>query len=482
MSDSENNAIDAASSLRQLRLLVAIASYGEKNVTFLNQIIARYQRMAMKVDVVVLSEAPKDLGPAVKVLVGLPSKNPWSLPFAHKKIFAQNVDKYDLFAYSEDDIEITEANLNAFLRVTAELNKNEIAGFQLYEVDESGRVTLPGVHGPFHWKPDSVRQRGAYVFAEFSNEHSASYVLTQAQLKRAIASGGFLREPYEGRYDMLCTAGTDPYTSCGFRKVLCISEIESFLLHHLPDRYAGKLGLSMEMFKEQIQILQRIQRGLHPATTLCETQSQMPRLRWSKSHYEAPCEEVLSMVPAGAKRILSVGCGWGAAEVRLQRHGAAITAVPLESVTAGVVARRGLEVVCGTLAQCLAQLGARTFDCILITNLLHLQPDPGRFLDQWSKFVGKSGTLVVSGPNFNHISDLIKRIVGINGYRKLHRFHQSGVSMCGPGTVARHLTNSGFNVTRMRWFDHAVLGRQLPRTQMSLGGITAKYWVLRARG
>jgi hypothetical protein len=119
-------------------------------------------------------------------------------------------------------------------------------------VDRLGRISLPGVHGPFHWRPESVRRRGAHLVAEFTNEHSACYLLTKAQLKRAIASGGFLREPYDGQYDMLCSAATDPYTSCGFRKVLGISAIEDFLVHHLPNHYAGKLGLSLEMFKEQI--------------------------------------------------------------------------------------------------------------------------------------------------------------------------------------------------------------------------------------
>ena len=93
---------------RRLRVLVAICSYGEKNLQFLKQIIQTYQRMPMAVDIVVLSEAPKDLGLNVKVVVGLPSKDPWSLPFGHKGIFAENVERYDLFIYSEDDIQISE--------------------------------------------------------------------------------------------------------------------------------------------------------------------------------------------------------------------------------------------------------------------------------------------------------------------------------------------------------------------------------------
>ena len=99
--------------------------------------------MTMEVDVIVVSEAPKDLGPEVKVIVGLPSPNPWSLPFAHKAVFAQNVDRYDLFIYSEDDMYVTEENIQAFLRATPQLEPREIAGYLRYEIGQSGVWSLP---------------------------------------------------------------------------------------------------------------------------------------------------------------------------------------------------------------------------------------------------------------------------------------------------------------------------------------------------
>src|SRR4051812_26340423 len=144
------------------------------------------------IDVVVFSEAAKELGGAGRLVVGLPTNNPWSLGFAHKKIFAENIEQYDLFIYSEDDIEISGAHIRAFLEVTPALQSDEIAGFLLYEKDERGISCLPNVHGPFHWRPESVRRRGDCTVAEFTNEHSAFYLLTRDQLRRAIASGGYL--------------------------------------------------------------------------------------------------------------------------------------------------------------------------------------------------------------------------------------------------------------------------------------------------
>src|SRR5687767_12528184 len=70
--------------LSSLRILVAIAGYGEKNRRFLEQTIRTYRSLPFETNVVVLSEAPKDLGADVEVVVGLPTRDPWSLGFAHK--------------------------------------------------------------------------------------------------------------------------------------------------------------------------------------------------------------------------------------------------------------------------------------------------------------------------------------------------------------------------------------------------------------
>ena len=57
-------ALGASSSLinlHRVRVLVAIASFGEKNLEFLRKIIHDYRSMAMDAHLVVNSEAPKNL-------------------------------------------------------------------------------------------------------------------------------------------------------------------------------------------------------------------------------------------------------------------------------------------------------------------------------------------------------------------------------------------------------------------------------------
>ena len=316
---------------------------------------------------------------------------------------------------------------------------DEIAGFLLYERDQAGTVWLPGIWAHYHWKPDSVRQRGDYTVAEFTNDHSASYLLTQAQLKRAIASGGFLRAPYDGQYDLLCTAATDPYTSCGFRKVICISALEEFLAHHTPDRYTDISYVSLPLLKEQVQTLLDIFAGVHPATTLWEQTLEFWNGWWQKPYYEKPREALLEILPHDAKTILSVGCGWGATETRLQQRGADVTALPLDSVVGAALARRGIETIYGTWDECLRILNGRTFDCVLMTDLLHLQQNPGRTLEQCSPFVRGGGSLFLSGPNFDRFPWWIKRTFGRGEFRKLRSFELSGINVCRPQSLARTL-------------------------------------------
>jgi SAM-dependent methyltransferase len=464
----------------RLRVLVALASYGDKNLDYLKRVIQTYQRLPHNVRIIVLSEAPKDLGSDIEVVVGLPAKNPWSLPFAHKAIFARELEKYDLFIYSEDDILFTQRNLEAFLRVTPNLAAEEIAGFLRYERDQGGRVRMVEVYGHFHWKPESVRQRGEFVVAQFTNDHSAFYLVTQTQLKRAIASGGFLQNPHEGLYDLLCSAATDPYTSCGFRKVICISALEDFLIHHMPNRYADGLCVSLDSFKEQVETLMRIRDGLQPARTLLAMDPKFWHFWWQKSYYEKPDREVLKMVPGDAKEILSIGCGWGATEAALSERGAESTALPLDSVIGAVAARRGVNVIYGTLQESLRNLNGHRFDCVVMTNLIHLHANPGYLLQQCSRFIGEGGSLVISGPNFNRIPWWTKRVLRIGDHWKLRSFDLSGINIYGPGKLARYLRTAGLRVAAVQWLNHEISRGPIRGNRVSFGSFTARDWVLRA--
>jgi 2-polyprenyl-3-methyl-5-hydroxy-6-metoxy-1,4-benzoquinol methylase len=380
-----------------VKILVAIANHGTGNRSYLDRLLAEYRSFQFEVHVVILSDIPKDLGPDVEVLVGRPTRNPWSLPFAHKQLFRDRLDEYDYFIYSEDDTLVTERNFRAYLEVSQALPEDEVAGFLRYEEGPDGARYLSGIHSYFRWDASSVRFRGGNAFAFFTNEHAAMFLLSRAQLRRAIASGGFLAGPREGRYDMLCTAATDPYTGCGMRKMICVSRLDDFLIAHLPNKYIGKLGLPRDEVQLQIDALLRIGKGelqlRGPIGGAVSPEGPPP----VKNLYEPPRDDLLALVPAGAKRVLSVGCGWGALEGELLRRGVSVTGIPFDPIIAASAAHRGVDVRYDSIDQLRAG-SAERFDCILFVNVLHLFTDPAQALKDSTSLLREGGAIVASLP------------------------------------------------------------------------------------
>ena len=242
-----------------MRILVAISSFGTSQDQYLLQMIEEYRSMPFDLDIVVLSNIPKEVAPGVEVIVGLPDeKDPWSLVYAHKSLFAKRAEDYDLFIHTENDILITESHIRSFLKVSAVLHDDEITGFMRFEAGPDGETNFPDVHASFHWDGRSVVTRGEYTLAYFTNEQAACYLLTREQLRRAIHSGGYVVAPHLGKYGICESAATDPYTQCGFKKLICISHVDEFLVHHMSNKYVKKVGIERPEFQILIDALMEI--------------------------------------------------------------------------------------------------------------------------------------------------------------------------------------------------------------------------------
>jgi 2-polyprenyl-3-methyl-5-hydroxy-6-metoxy-1,4-benzoquinol methylase len=430
-----------------MKILVAIAYYGTKNQPYLRRLVAAYRSMPFDVDIVVMTERSKGLGSGVTEQVGLPTRDPWSLPFAHRRLFAENADNYDLFIYSEDDTLILETHVRAFLRAVDALPADRLPGFLRYERRTDGTKHYPDLHGAFHWLPGSVARFGTYVTAEFSNEHAACYLLTRAQLKAAIASGGYSLAPHQGRYDLLCTAATDPYTQCGFRKTICISHLADFELHHLPDVYVNRTGIDERAHRCQIAALFEV---LVNARSRSELLGRKPAQGWEKDYHEPACEMFLRSIPAKPKSILSVGCGAGATEVELLRRGHKITAIPLDAVIGSLSARFGVRMLTPELPRALEELGRERFDTIVLAGILHHLPDPSALLRRLDQHLGSDGVLVASVPNLGPLRRRLGKWMGKNAKwsGSLETFAESSLHLTSESLVKQWLRSSGFRLVR----------------------------------
>lgn len=395
-----------------MRVLVTIASHGLKNMSFLESILDSYRRMPFEIDLVVLSDAQKELGSDIEVVTGAPTSDPRSLPFAHRKIMADRRTDYDLFIYSEDDTRVRYNNILAFLEISAHLPVNYLPGFMRYELTQSGDRSIATMHSGYHWNLDSVECFRGDIFASYSNDHAACYMLKRADLDRAIDSGGFLIPPHSGRYDMLVSAATDPYTRCGFRKVLCLSRIDDFLLHHLPNVYIGRLGIPESMLRLQIEALTDLSEGDLDRRCLLPPETSLGTDRWDMQYHRPRDDELIESIldEHRPSSLLSVGSGAGDVEGALVDRGVEVTAVPLDAVIARVAAERGVSVTPPDLEDALGALGDACFDVVLLQDVLHRFPRPARVVSRLTSLCAPGGAVLVTVPN--RVVHLLRRGLG----------------------------------------------------------------------
>ncbi|MDY7106583.1 MAG: class I SAM-dependent methyltransferase [Actinomycetota bacterium] len=394
-----------------MNVLVAIAYYGTTNEEHLLELVRSYDAMTdLDVDIVVLTEAPKALPPHVRQVIGLPTPDPYSLPFAHKTLFARHRDDYDLFIYSEDDTLITRTNIDAFLWATGVLGEDRIAGFLRKEQHPGGTVRCSSVHNHYHWRPDSAFRAGGQTFARFTNDHGACFLLTKAQLDRAIRSGGFLRPARSGRYSMRVTAATDPYTGCGMERVVCISRLDDFLLPHLTNRYLDTLGRPIDDVRRQTAALEATLDGSVPTARLIDPTGPDDDARWDKRFYERIDADVVGVLGAlGPRRVLSLGAGSGELEAALGHAGHDVVAIPLDAIVGATAAAAGVSVTSPVLDEALAGLD-EPFDALVAANVLHHFDDPVATLERLRTVLRPGAQVVVTTPNLRR--DRVRAVLG----------------------------------------------------------------------
>ena len=435
-----------------MKILVAIANYGTKNISYAQQLIDIYRSFLADVDVVVLSNMTKDFGLGVEVRVGLPCKDPWSLPFGHRELFAERQDDYDLFIYSEDDTELTERHVEAFQIVTKILPQDKIAGFIRYELAPDGTRYYSTVHAHYYWDPNSVFRIDNHTFAQYTNDHSACFILTREQLKRCIASGEFVIPPHKGRYDMLVSAATDPYTRCGMQKVVCISRLVDFSLHHLPDIYLGRIGIEASEIDRQIEKLMQLEDHIGIRGPLFNPRTHLGVPDLDKKYFEPFRPEIIEIIPRSAKRLLSIGCERGLTEGRLVEVGHDVTAVPLDCVIAESARLRGVETITPDFDASVKELNGRQFDGLIFNNIVSYLPDPPEIIQKYLAFLECNGFVFVAFDNFAHLS-MVKRWLRRDSIalrlRLPHGFEQNGLHSTDDRMIKSWLNTAGLQPERV---------------------------------
>lgn len=245
--------------MNKLKILAVIVNYGKDQLDYLKEMILSLNNFEKyHVKIIVHSNVDIDILGVHEVKI-FQMDNYWYLPSTCRDTIWKNKENFDLFFYSENDMLIREIHFDNFLKYLKVLPNNRISGLLRYETDGVQNY-YPDYHADFAWKKKSVEKHGNYVFAHFTNLHQACFIITKEQLKILGNKFEFYklvkdRVPLRHRvkmkvskifrvnikryyiYDAMCKVGTDVYQYGGMKKLICISEFEDNLIHHMSDVY-----------------------------------------------------------------------------------------------------------------------------------------------------------------------------------------------------------------------------------------------------
>ncbi|MCK1590086.1 class I SAM-dependent methyltransferase [Bradyrhizobium sp. 169] len=179
-------------------------------------------------------------------------------------------------------------------------------------------------------------------------------------------------------------------------------------------------------------------------------------------YYRHSREEIRSLLPDGASRILEVGPGGGYTLLWLRSIYPKVT-------TVGVEVNRELKeelednadiAVMGNIDDCVSDLGQ--FDLILLLDVLEHLPDPVKTLRSIRGLLTEGGRIIVSVPNVAHLSVTLPLL-----FRRKFTYQDSGIldrthlRFFVEGTAVELLNDADLTVT-----DGLVAGIEGPKSRL----------------
>jgi hypothetical protein len=213
-----------------MKIKVAIANFGTKQLEHTHRVIQEFNSFKKhSVDLMVYTTVPVDYAHRL-----YPESIGTHLPFMCREDMAAAANDYDLFIYNENDMLITENNIDAFVEHSSKLKDGTVSGYIRYEILSGAKILLDP--NP-HW--GAIISKKTETSFEMHNKHQGCWVLLQKDFKTAINSGKFLCKPHNGPYGFLEQGASDPYTQCNLSKVFPLDYdlCERLLIHHLPNKY-----------------------------------------------------------------------------------------------------------------------------------------------------------------------------------------------------------------------------------------------------
>jgi len=248
--------------MKKLKTLAVLVNFGEEQLEYLQQVVTGLKSFKnYSVNVIVQSNIPLNIEGVNKVNI-ITLEDYQLLPLTCRRVIWEDRDNYDIFLFGENDLLFKEIHLDNHIKYSDILPKNRIPGLLRFEESNKG-IYYPDYHLDFEWDFNSVEIYDNKVFAHFNNTHQATFILTKEQLLKVGNKINFLelfnektfynraknkikkmlgfKIPRQNKYSVKCKVNTDVYDYGGMKKLICISEFEDNLIHHLPNIYIDGL-------------------------------------------------------------------------------------------------------------------------------------------------------------------------------------------------------------------------------------------------
>jgi len=246
------------------KILAVLVNYGDEQLEYLQQVVTGLKSFKhYSTTIIVQSNIALNIEGVDKVnVVALDDYQ--LLPLTCRKVIWDNKDDYDIFIFGENDHLFLEKHVDKYLQYEKILPKNRITGLIQFEENEKGRY-YPGYHHHFDWDYNSVETYNGLKFAHFTNTHQATFILSKNKLNHVGKQFDFntlVKDPklsffdkvfnkfkkvldqplkHPNNYSVKCKVNTDVYDYGKMKKLICISEFEDNLIHHLPNIYIDGL-------------------------------------------------------------------------------------------------------------------------------------------------------------------------------------------------------------------------------------------------
>ncbi len=200
------------------------------------------------------------------------------------------------------------------------------------------------------------------------------------------------------------------------------------------------------------------------------TSGALPHHR-EESYYLGSRDDLIRLIPAGAGKVLEIGCAAGMTGRTLKARGfEEVVGVELVEDVARKAQGHYDRVITGDVEKMQLPYEKGHFDCILYGDVLEHLVDPWRLLREHKELLGREGAIVCSIPNIRYYKQMKKLFLrGEWEYRERGILDRTHLRFFTVKSIRAMIEDAGFEITTMikrpsgakwlKWLNRALCNR-----------------------